>query len=313
MIPGRHYIKVALKANGHAYYADRIVNIHKDVKDMWQVLDENKATLTGEYVTTKSKDSTTANPVNQNDRNWAESDHKQAYLEFVVNTLRDYAGERHLPTSITVRTRLWNGVNDYVGKPYEIKYYLPSLSEFDANVTYVDKGDVRVSRYFTEGSSVPSQEYYTVRIDIHKLYDYTEDYVANVAGVYHIDWMIDEDDVGAASEAQHTNGNKWYELNVDLCHYTVISTPILDYRLDLQKIGAEYAYVLNWALTPNKFTYKVTDDLDYNLNIYAFEKNADGTYACDEAYAALDTYGKEFFLQNDTAPIGSTSSLWLRD
>ena len=305
LISGAYYVKVELRPVNHSYYTVSVANIKKAVKEMWRVRSELDTTLTGEYLTTKAKTDASANPVNQNDRNWAETDHKEAKLRFEVNSLVGADGKWHLPSNVTVRVKLWNGTGYSVNSTYEITYNLPNLADLlgNPNITEItsEEGDVIVSRY----GNITT--YYTVSIDIHKLFDYTENYAANFAGVYHLDWVINDDDVGGESDSQHADGTTWYSYTRDICHYTVIQTPILDYRLDVQKAGSAYYYILNWALTPNKFSYLVNEDIDYNLNIFAFEQQADGSYLCDTAYEGLDTLGKKFFLQKESGNSSTTS------
>ncbi len=305
LISGAYYVKVELRPVNHAYYTSSVANVVKAVKEMWRVRSELETTLTGEYLTTKAKTDATASPVNQNDRNWAETDHKEAKLRFEVNSLVGADGEWHLPSQVTVRVKLWNGTGYSANSTYEVTYNLPNLADLlgNPNITEItsEEGDVIVSRYGNIST------YYTVSIDIHKLFDYTENYAADFAGVYHLDWVINDDDVGGESDSQHTDGTTWYSYTRDICHYTVIQTPILDYRLDMQKAGSTYYYILNWALTPNKFSYQVNEDIDYNLNIFAFEQQADGSYLCDTAYNGLDALNKKFFLQKESGNSNTTS------
>ena len=305
-IPGRYFVKVEFMATNHPYYTTSTAYVVRDVKNVWAIVNEDEATLTGEYLTTKAKTATTATVEGQNDREWAETDHKQAILSFNVYAIKDFRKVQHLPKSVSVRVKLWNGTAYVTNRTYEITYYLPELADLlnDVNASYKESEDGDSRIYRVNGVS----DYYNVRIDIHKLFDYSEPFAANYAGVYALEYVLNEDEIGSTSDALHSDGSSWYLYTRDICHYTVISTPILDYRLGLQQIGSEYAYVLNWVLTPNKYTYIVNNDVEYNLNIFAFKKGANGKYACDDAYAALDETGKQFFLQNESALANQTSS-----
>ncbi len=309
LIAGKYILEVRFtpnEANMKSIIQDSIVNFIRDVKDLWFVVNMDQVKMEGEFLTLKDKGESSANPLNQNDRNWAETNHREAILEFPVNTLADLEGERQLPSQVEVRTKLWNSSTEmYEGPVYSYVYNLPKLSDWNSSSSVITAEDVVVGYYYPEGSSVPSSLYYTVRIDLHKLYDYSYDFAANNAGVYHVEWMILEDENGSASESGKRE-SKWYQFDKEVCHYAMIATPILDYRLDMQKAGNDYVYVLNWALTPNQYTFKIQDDLDYNLNIYAFEKGENG-YACDSAYEALSDLEKSFFLQSNKATIGEMS------
>lgn len=293
LIAGKYYIKVELKATDHPYYRAANAYARKTIKDMWRVLSADDATLTGEFLTTKDRDGE-ANAVYS--RDWAETDHKEAVLAFEVNGLYGDDAKVHLPQSVTVRVKLWNGQIYLADRIYEYTYSLPDLQDLlqNPNITQItsEEGDVTASR------STTTSGYYRVTIDVHKLFDYTENYAADYAGVYHLEWKINEDSVGCESNARRSDGSLWYLYTRDVCHYTVIQTPILDYRLGLTQKSGQYVWVLNWTLTPNKYTYSVNTDTDYNVNIFAFAQESNGTYGCDSAYASLSAEGKKFFLQN---------------
>ncbi len=297
MIAGRYYAKISLQPTAHQYYNASTATCAHALKEMWRVTNVNDATLTGEFLTTKGRGGIAA-PEGNNARDWAETDHKEAIFRFEVNSLADDEGNRHLPTSISVRAKLWNGERYTADRIFTIQYAMPDLNDLlsNPNITTItsEGGDVVVQRAASAG-------YYLVAIDIHKLFDYTENYASTYAGVYHIEWQIDADEVGSASDAQRSDGSAWYLYTRDVCHYTVIQTPILDYRLDVRQVGSKYAFVVNWALTPNKFSFMINDSADYNINLFAFEQQADGTYLCDTAYDSLDADGKKFFLQNENS------------
>ncbi|MBO5103107.1 MAG: hypothetical protein J6C13_03360, partial [Clostridia bacterium] len=285
LIAGLFILKVELSTD-HIYYTSNIKNIQRGVKDIWKVYDT--PTLTGEYLTLKNKNQE-AQPVNSNDRNWANAAQKDAILTFVVGTIADDNGTLYLPENVTVTMKLYNGIDYDLDRIYSITYALPTLNDLGTNAEAV-LGDVTISRYFDNGAE--RHEYKYVTINLHKFFDLTssEVYAGPYAGVYHMIWKVDGDSIGDSSVTQ--------TFEKEICHYTVIPTPILDYRLGYTSTGSLYTYVLNWGFIPNQYTYMINDSADYNLNIFAFEKRANGTYACDEEYNSLTDEQKIFFLQD---------------
>lgn len=296
---GRYYVRVQFAATSHPYYTPAVAYITRELKSAWTVVSPDDTTLDGEFLTTKQRSATTAAPYNQNDRKWATAAEREAKLSFSVYALSDAQNVAHMPERVTVRVRLWDGSGYSSETTFSRTYQLPSLSALTTNSSTTSvasqDGDSRI--YRVSGTS----EYYLVEINIHDLFD-TD--AANLAGVYHLDYILEGDDVGDASG----DGTTWYSYSRDICHYVALPTPILDYRLGMQQVGAEYDFVLNWALTPDRTTYSVVAPLDYTVNIFAFAQREDGSYLCDATYDSLDTNSKNFFLQNETAGKGETSS-----
>ncbi len=296
---GVYYVKVSLEAVGHQYYTMSTAEIVHDLKPAWSVYSETGDTVsvTGEYLTTKQKSEDVASPVNSNERKWAEAENRNAYLSFKVASLKGVDGKWHLPTTVSVKLKLYNGSGYNLDNIFVKTYTLPDINTMSANDSSITLGDVTITR----GTST-TDNYYTVTINIHKMFDsWTEDGEKNasdLAGVYHLDWKLDADEVGAESDSGHTDGNTWYSYEKDICHYTALQTPILDYRMDMELKGGKYCYVINWALTPNPYSYTINDIADYIVNLFAFEEQEDGTYECDAQYNALTD--KSLFLQDAT-------------
>ncbi len=289
-IAGEYFVKVEFSATAHQYFKPSVAYVTHEVKNVWEVVDEAKTSLYGEYLTTKSQDTTTVTVNGQDDRNWANAKHKEAILSFNVYAIRDFNGTLHMPKKVMVSVKLRDGTSYVTDRIYEFTYSLPSLADLlTSSKNYIQSEDGNCWIYRLDGV----EDYYNVRIDIHDFFD-----GLNYAGVYALEYMICEDENGASSDTLY--------LNSDICHYVALPTPILDYRLGITQVDSGYAFVLNWALTPNQYTHIVDTELAYKINIFAFKQNASGTYSCDNAYASASD--KQFFLQNETALRNQTSS-----
>ncbi len=274
---GYYYVKVSLCSTS-PYYSQNSAQGEKLVREIWRSSTQD-ATLTGPYVTTKTSNES-ANPVNGNDRAWGEAQYKNAYLNIYISTIRQErengAVEYKLPSTITVTARLYTNPGYDTNNYYTLTYNIPDPSNLGTADTYLDADnpDVRITRVYNNG--VLDNTRMLVTIDIHELFDTNMN-----AGVYHIFWVLNGDEVGDSSPITDP-----YRLPVELCHYIILPTPILDYRLDYT--GTNYDnYVINWTLTPDKYSYLINNTCDYNLNLFAFEQTEDGTYASDILYNSL--------------------------
>ena len=274
---GYYYVKVSLGSSS-PYYSINSDQGEKMVREIWRSSTQD-ATLTGPYVTTKLS-SETANPVDGNDRAWGEAQYKNAYLNMNVTMIRQERDNGqivyNLPSTITVTARLYTNPGYDVNNYYSMTYNIPAPSNLGTADTFLDPDNpnVRITRVYNDG--VVDNTRMSVTIDIHDLFDTNMN-----AGVYHIYWVLNGDEVGDSSPISDP-----YRLPRELCHYVVLPTPILDYRLDYT--GTNYDnYVINWILTPDKYSYLINNTCDYNLNIFAFEQLEDGTYASDILFDSL--------------------------
>ena len=283
---GYYYIKVQLQSSS-TYYASSSAESEKMVREVWRSSTAD-ATIEGPHLTTKMGDSELANPVNGNDRLWGEDQYKDAYLSIYVNTISqvvDGVTYYRLPSTITVTARLYTNPGYDVENYYSMTYNIPDPSMLGTSDTYIDPDnpDVRINRCYVNGQVDNSRV--QVVMNIHLLFD------TNInAGVYHIYWVLDGNEVGDSSPSTDP-----YRLNTEVCHYVILPTPILDYRLDYTGTNYE-SYVLNWILTPDKYTYQVNESCEYNLNIFAFEQTEDGSYASDILYNSLSAEEQALFL-----------------
>lgn len=284
-IAGRYFVKVEF-ATSHKYFESSIAYTYRDIKSVWAVASEDEVKLTGAYLTTKTKNATTYNVSGQDDRNWADASYREAVLSFNVYAIKDFNSVAHWPSSVSVRIGLWNGTSYDTQNTiiYKLPTYTSSVSE-----------NCEISKV----SGVA--DCYNVRIDLHDFFDNLK-----IAGAYSLEFRIDEDEYGEASESK--DGSDWYTYSYDICHFIALPTPILDYRLGITETDSGYKYVLNWALTPNKNTYEVDTETEYNVNIYAFKQNSSGVYGCDSAYSKLSSDNKQLFLQKETANSNQTST-----
>lgn len=265
---GYYYLKVEL-TTGLTCYSPSVVYQSKLVREVWRSSQE-QATITGQHLTTKTL-GVAAEPVNGNDREWGADAHKEALLTIPVDTI-DYRIDENtiapkLPSEITVYARLYTGVGYDADHSYSITYSIPDVSLITGGK--YQNGDITLSM-------ITDNDYsrINVTIDIHALFD------KNIyAGVYDIFWVLNGDQVGDSSPVEAP-----YQLREEICHYVVFPTPILDYRLGYTGTNSDQ-YVINWVLTPNKYTHEVNDTIDYNINLYAFVADENGNFATDDAEA----------------------------
>lgn len=266
---GYYYMRVTLKTSS-IYYADSVCDIKREILPVWRSATSN-ATIEGEHLTTKLS-TEEPNPQNRNDHEWGEASQKDAYLTFYVNTTQKKNDKNeivyYIPKTITVTAKLVKKVG--YGEPIELTYEMPVFSEFVGNV--YESEDIRVERFNSNVQAI-------ITINLHQLFDKNTE-----AGVYQISWVLNGDEVGDVSDE--------YVLKQQVCHYVVLPTPILDYRLDYTTSGNA---VINWVLTPNKDTLTINETCEYKVNIFAFEET-NGTFDCDTDYAKLTDKEKAEFL-----------------
>ena len=283
---GYYYIKVSLVTSS-PYYSASVVTGEKMVREVWRSTADG-ATIEGQYLTTKTTN-TAAQPIEGYDRLWGEAQFKEANLTFTVQTIEqkiDGVTYYRLPSTITVTARLYMGLDYDTDNYYTHTYNIPDPSLFGTSDIYYNEDlypDVMISRCFIQGNEIDYSKV-QVTIDIHLLFD------ANInAGVYHIFWVLDGDEVGDSSPI-----NDPYKLSTEVCHYVILPTPILDYRLSYTGTNSSQ-YVINWILTPDKYTYTVNESCSYNINLFAFEE-INGKYACDVLYDSLSPEEQKRFL-----------------
>lgn len=290
---GYYYAKVEL-TTALSSYSSTVVYKSKQVREVWRSSQE-QASISGAFLTTKTLN-VAASPVGNNDRDWGEIDHKEALLTIPVNTISYRTSPTtispKLPSEITVYARLYTGSGYDLDCSYELTYSIPDVSLI-TNGKY-SNGDITLSL-------ISDSDYsrINVTIDIHELFDENTH-----AGVYDIFWVLNGDEVGDSSPVDTP-----YQLREEVCHYVVLPTPILDYRLSYTGTNSDQ-YVINWVLTPNKYTYEVNDNVDYNINLYAFVADDNGHYATDELEANDAEFlaaknQKKYFVGNANAS-GST-------
>lgn len=285
---GYYYLRVTLKTSS-PYYADSSYTAERVVRDVWRST-ATGATIQGEYLTTKLTDEV-ANPNEGADRMWGEAEFKQANLSFYVNTIQEKVDGTtfyRLPKTITVTARLFEGLNYDTNNYYSHTYAIPDPSNFGTQNFYFssDYPDVMIERCFITGNDID----YTrvkVTIDIHLLFD------TNInAGIYHIFWVLNGDEIGDSSPIADP-----YMLKQEVCHYVILPRPILDYRLDYTGTNNSQ-FVINWILTPDKYTYTVNESCTYNINLFAFEVE-NGTDASEKLYNSLSDEEKLHFLDSE--------------
>jgi len=290
LLPGTYFVNMCFCTNTQ-YYNSSDNQLTHNIKQPWSVRSLDDVDLYGEYLTTKTADEEVS--TGEKTRNWANADKKSAVLKFQVKTIR-VNGVSYLPSKVTVIARRVSQDEDSTAEEEEEisradkTYILPKLADLGSNDDYYTLDDVTISRV----TGIGNENYIKVEIDLHALFD-TQD----KAGPYELLWRINGDDYGAESYDYNNSSNEgYYVYDKYLCHYTVLQTPILDYRMDvdIDETAGSVDYKLNWALTPNPNSYAV-NVVDCNVNIFAFPEK-DGTFAYDELYQA--TENKNFYLQD---------------
>ncbi len=294
---GYYYVKVSLSTSSSSYQSS-IIEGEKMVREVWRSSTQD-ASIEGPHLTTKLQ-TEVANPVNGNDKLWGEDQYKNAYLTIYVNSISqviDGVTYYRLPETISVTARLYTNPGYDIENYYTETYSIPDPTLLGTADTYLDPDnpDVRITRVYNNG--VLDNTRFQITIDIHLLFD------SNIsAGVYHIYWVLNGDEVGDSSSTADP-----YRLTREVCHYVTIPRPILDYRLDYT--GTNYSnYVLNWTLTPDQYTYQISDNCDYNVNIFAFEQTEDGTYASDILYNSLTPEEQAEFYSSEMQDVYFTNN-----